>query len=136
MNTEKTCILIKPDAMENGKAGEIIRHFEQENFQISGIKLIHLTDEILHKHYKNVSGEDFFSGLKIFMKSRPVMAIALKRENAVEKARKMCGKNFQDNGTLRGKFATCPQKNAIHSSDSIENAEKEIARFFNNSELF
>lgn len=133
---EQTCVLIKPDAMENGNAGKILQYFEAENFRIIGCKLIQLNDEMLHEHYANVEGEDFFSDLKIFMKSRPVMALVLTGKNAVQKVRTMCGKNYQDAGTIRGEFATCPRKNAIHSSDSKENAEQEIARFFSESEVF
>lgn len=133
---EHTCILIKPDAISNGNIGDIISHFEKEKFELSACKLVQLNDGLLVEHYSHVSHEPFFEGLKKFMKSRPVVAMVLKRNNAVEKARKLCGNNFEDQGTIRGHFATCHQKNAIHSSDSPKNAEEEIKRFFDPSEIF
>jgi len=136
MTTEKTCVLIKPDAMENGNAGTILHFFEKAGFTIVGCKLIQLNDSILHQHYANVEGEDFFSDLKIFMKSRPVLALVLQGENAVHTVREMCGKNHTEKGTIRGEFGTCSRRNAIHSSDSLQTAETEISRFFSPSEIF
>lgn len=136
MNIQETCVLIKPDAMEEGNAGKILTYFEESGFTIIGCKMIQLNDDLLQQHYKNVAGEDFFSELKTFMKSRPVLVLVLKGENAIISVRELCGKNHTDKGTIRGTFASCPQKNAIHSSDSPENATKEIVRFFTPEELF
>ncbi len=133
---EKTCVLLKPDVVKNKNIGAIVSRFEDQNFTICGCKLIQLDDVIIKEHYAHVIHEDFFEDLKNFMKSSPVLALIISGKNAVEEVRKMCGKDYKDAGSIRGEFATCPRQNAIHSSDSKENAEAEISRFFNTSEIF
>jgi nucleoside-diphosphate kinase len=133
---EKTCVLIKPDAMKKGFAGSILSRFENIGMRIIGCKLMQLDDVLLREHYANVAHEDFFEDLKKFMKSAPILALALQGENAVATVREIAGKNFLDSGTIRGEFAENYRENAIHSSDRKENAEAEIYRFFDEGELF
>lgn len=132
---ESTCVLLKPDAMKRGLCGQIITRFEDANLRISASKIVRMNDELLEAHYHHVAQEKFFAGLKEFMKSAPVLAIVISGENAIEIVRTMCGKNFEDKGTIRGDFAKNSQQNIIHSSDSKENATIEIERFFNQEEI-
>lgn len=136
MNIQRTCVLLKPDALENGVIGKIISKFEEKKLKVVAAKLMQLTEVLLQEHYAHVVHEPFFGDLESFMISSPVLAMVLEGEDAVDVVRKMTGKNFQDEGTIRGEFASCERKNTIHSSDSLENARSEIARFFDATEVF
>jgi nucleoside-diphosphate kinase len=139
MKTERTLIIIKPDALQRNLIGEIIRRFEQKGLKIVGMKMLNLHDALLEDHYFHHKDKAFFSDLKTFMKSSPVVAIVLEgSEGAVEGVRLIVGATKgidADAGTIRGDMAMSNQ-NLVHASDSPENAEKEIYRFFNEDELF
>lgn len=136
---EKTLVLLKPDALQRNLLGKIIERFEQRGLKIVGLKMMQLSDVLLDEHYAHHKDKPFFAGLKAFMKGAPVVAIALEGLEAVNVIRSMCGPTQSRQappGTIRGDFSMSRQANIIHSSDSPENAEKEIWRFFNQDELF
>ena len=136
---ERTLVIIKPDALQRNLLGEIIGRFERKGLKIAGLKMIQLEDVLLDEHYGHHKDKAFFSGLKKFMKSAPVIVVVLEGLEAVKTLRFICGPTcgrVADAGTIRGDFSMSGQLNIIHASDSVESAEKEIYRFFNNDELF
>ncbi len=136
---EKTLIIIKPDALNRSLVGEIISRFERKGLKIVGIKMVQLTDEILKEHYAHLADKPFFPRIAKFMKSWPVIVIVLEGLEAVESVRLITGDTLgrkADAGTIRGDFSMSIQANIVHASDSLENAQKEIARFFSENELF
>lgn len=136
---EKTLIIIKPDALQRNLIGEIITRFERKGLKILGLKMLALDNAILNEHYIHHKGKPFFPKLKNFMKSTPVVVMAIGGLEAINAVRLIVGitKSRQaDAGTIRGDLAMSGQCNLIHASDSPENAEKEIYRFFNEDELF
>ncbi len=137
MIKERTLILIKPDALNRGLMGEIIGRFERKGLKIVGLKMTTLTDEILDEHYAHHKEKDFFADLKGFMKSAPIVAFVLEGESCVEAVRLITGATVgssADAGTIRGDLAMTNQ-NLLHASDSVENATKEIDRFFAKDEI-
>ncbi|HKP84752.1 MAG TPA: nucleoside-diphosphate kinase [Blastocatellia bacterium] len=136
---ERTLILIKPDAIQRGLIGRIIARFEEKGLKITGIKFLKLTDEILKDHYSHLADKPFFAGIKRFMQLTPVIALCVEGLEAVETVRALCGitkARAAAPGTIRGDWAMSIQANLVHASDSIETAQKEVARFFDDSELF
>jgi nucleoside-diphosphate kinase len=136
---EKTCVLIKPDAVQRGLVGKIIERFEQKGFKILGIKMVSVDDVLLAEHYSHIADKPFFAGVKDFMKSSPIIAMVIEGLDAVKAVRLIAGvtkAREADAGTIRGDFAMGMQANVIHASDSSENAEKEIKRFFKEEEIF
>ncbi len=135
---ERTVVLIKPDAIQRGYIGEIVHRFERKGFQIVGMKMAQLDDAILDEHYAHHADKGFFKDLKAFMKSTPVIAIALEGPQAVSVVRTMIGptKGFEaPPGTIRGDFSIQPTLNMIHASDAPETAAAELKRFFKPDEL-
>jgi len=135
---ERTLVLIKPDAIQRGLIGTIITRFEEKGLKLVGIKFMSLTDEILNEHYSHLLDKPFFGGTKRFMQSTPVVAICWEGLDCVDTVRRLCGITKAREaapGTIRGDLAMSVQANLVHASDSIETAEKEVARFFNDSEL-
>lgn len=136
---ERTLILIKPDAIQRGLIGRIITRFEEKGLKLSGIKFLTLTDELLNDHYSHLVDKPFFGGIKRFMQLTPVVAICLEGVDCVETVRRLCGITKAREaapGTIRGDWAMSVQANLVHASDSLETAQKEVARFFKDSELF
>ncbi len=136
---ERTLILIKPDAMERGLAGEIITRFEKKGLKIVGMKMIKLDDEILNEHYSHLRDKPFFGEIVNYMKSTPIIAMVLEGEGAIEIVRKIVGATRPweaEPGTIRGDMAIGLPGNLIHASDSPETAEVEIKRFFKEDEIF
>ena len=136
---ERTLILIKPDAIGRGLAGNIITRFEQKGLKIAGIKFLKLTDALLNEHYSHLADKPFFGGTKRFMQSTPVIAICLEGLDCVDTARRLCGITKAREaapGTIRGDWAMSIQANLVHASDSIETARAEVPRFFADAELF
>ncbi len=136
---ERTCILVKPDALQRNLLGEIIRRFERKGLKIVGLKMMQLEDVVLEDHYAHHKDKPFFGKLRDFMKSTPVIAVALQGLDAVEAVRIIVGTTKgreADAGSIRGDLAMSIQTNLIHASDSIENAQSEIKRFFKEEELF
>ena len=135
---ERTLILIKPDAIQRALTGKIITRFEEKGLKLIGIKLLKLTDALLNEHYSHLADKPFFGGTRRFMQLTPVIAICLEGLDCVETVRKLCGITKSREaapGTIRGDWAMSIQANLVHASDSIETAGKEVARFFNDSEL-
>ena len=136
---ERTLILIKPDAIQRGLVGKIITRFEEKGLTLVGIKFLRLTDSLLNEHYSHLADKPFFAGTKRFMQTTPVIAICLEGLDSVETVRRLCGITKAREaapGTIRGDWAMSVQANLVHASDSIETANKEIARFFGKAELF
>ena len=135
---DRTFAIIKPDAVKNGHTGDIYDRIQKFNFKVIGAKLLRMSQEQAEGFYGIHKERPFFNDLIKFMTSGPCMVLALEKENAVESWRKAIGStNPQEaeKGTIRKDFATNVQENAVHGSDSNENAQKEIAFFFLDSEL-
>lgn len=136
---EKTLVLLKPDALQRNLLGAIIGRFEKRGLKVVGLKMMQLSDVLLDEHYAHHKDKPFFQGLKSFMKEFPVVAIVLEGLEAVSVVRAMCGPTQSRQappGTIRGDFSMSRQANIVHSSDSVETAEKEVWRFFNQDEIF
>ena len=135
---DRTFAIIKPDAVRNGHTGEIYDRILKSNFNIKGAKLLKMTKKQAEGFYEIHREKSFFNDLIQFMTSGPCMVLALEKENAVDSWRDTIGStNPKDaaKGTIRKDFASNVQENAVHGSDSNENAQKEIAFFFMDSEL-
>ena len=134
----RTFTIIKPDSVEKGNFGKIISKLEAEGFRIIGIKKLHLARAQAEKFYAVHSERPFFSDLVKYMTSGPVYVAALEREDAVPQLRKVMGATDPakaDAGTIRKDFGESIERNAIHGSDSDENAAIEISFFFAQHEL-
>jgi len=136
---QTTLILLKPDCIATGRVGEVIRRFEEAEFQIRGIKMFSISKELLEEHYAHLLDKPFFPEIARFMQSTPVIALALAGENAVERIRALIGPTDSKKaakGTIRGDFGVDVMVNIAHASDSVENAEIELKRFFAPGEIF
>lgn len=138
-NMEKTFIIFKPDCMEKRVVGSILGRFEAAGFTVIGCKMGRLTPALLREHYAHVASKPFYPEIEAFMSSRPVIMLALSGENAVQRVRDLLGPTDSRKaakGTIRGDFGTDMMKNVVHASDSVENGQAELARFFKTEELF
>ena len=136
---EKTLILIKPNAVQRGLIGEIIARIERKGLHITGLKMMQLDDTILNEHYAHLSERPFFRILKDSMMVTPVVAMCVEGLDAVETVRLMVGATNARKalpGTIRGDLSMSGEQNVVHASDSVENAQIEVARFFNEDEIF
>jgi len=139
MSTERSLVLVKPDAMRRHLAGVIISRFEQRGLVAVAMKLIHMDESLAKRHYAVHQGKPFFNGLIQYITSAPVVAVVFQGENAIELIRKTMGATDPakaEKGTIRADFGVDIQNNAVHGSDSPENAAKEIALFFRQSEIY
>ena len=138
MAIEKTLSIIKPDAVGKNLIGKIITRFEENGLYLVAGKLVHLTDDMASGFYAEHDGKPFFKDLKKFMTSGPVFIQVLEGENAVQKNRDLMGStNPQEAnpGTIRADFANSIDANAVHGSDSLESAKREIEYFFSSEEI-
>ena len=138
MNIERTLSIIKPDAVCKNIIGKIISRFEDNGLNLVAGKLIHLSDKEASGFYAEHDGKPFFSDLKKFMTSGPVFVQVLEGENAVQKNRELMGSTNPKeaaSGTIRADFAMSIDANAVHGSDSIDSAKREIEYFFNAEEI-
>jgi len=138
MNIERTLSIIKPDAVGKNIIGKIISRFEDNGLNLVAGKLIHLSDKEASGFYAEHDGKPFFSDLKKFMTSVPVFVQVLEGENAVQKNRELMGSTNPKeaaSGTIRADFAMSIDANAVHGSDSIDSAKREIEYFFNAEEI-
>ena len=136
---EESLVLLKPDCLEGRKCGEVFKRFEEAGFEVYGVKMMRLSDEILQAHYAHLTELPFFPEIQGFMQASPVVAIALRGENAIAHIREMVGptdSTVADKGTIRGDFGQDKMQNVVHASDSIENGQAELKRFFADGELF
>jgi nucleoside-diphosphate kinase len=130
--------IVKPDAIESGKGGKIVAHLEQAGFTIRAARLVRLTQEQAGAFYEVHRGRPFFAGLVSFMTSGPCLPMALEREDAVATLRTVIGATDPAEaaaGTIRKLYAESKGRNAIHASDSPENAAREVGFFFAAGEL-
>jgi nucleoside-diphosphate kinase len=135
---EKTLVIFKPDCMAQRHVGDVLARFEKAGFGIVGCKLVRLTPQVLRAHYAHVAEKPFYPEIEQFMGSRPVIVMALEGDQVVQKVRDLLGPTDSRKaakGTIRGDFGTEMMKNVVHASDSVENAQAELARFFKPDEV-
>ena len=135
---ERTLIIVKPDAVQRGLTGEIIRRFEARGLRIIGMKFMSVSRELAEKHYDIHRERPFFADLVNYITSSPVVVMALEGTGAVAAARMTIGETKpaeSSPGTIRGDFGLEIGRNLVHGSDSVENGEIEIANFFTDAEL-
>jgi nucleoside-diphosphate kinase len=135
---ERTLVLVKPDAMQRGLAGEIIARWEQRGLRIVGLKLVQVTEAMAAKHYAEHQGKPFFKGLVQFITSTPVIAAVLEGPGAVQAVRTTNGATNSLEaapGTIRGDLGIDKQRNLVHASDSPASAARETKIYFKPSEL-
>lgn len=133
MVMERTYVMLKPDCLERGLMGTVISRIENKGYKITDAKMMNLDEDILKEHYAHLADKHFFPDIVAFMTSGPVLGMIVEGENAVKGMRILMGATkFEEAaaGTIRGDFAHSTSENIIHGSDSIENAEIEIKRFF------
>ncbi len=131
---EKSLIIFKPDCMQKRCAGEVIRRFEAEGFSICDSKMMTLTNDLLRQHYAHLTHLSFFDEIVGFMSSRPVLLMIFEGDNIVKRVRELLGPTDSTQapkGTVRGDLGVSKMRNIVHASDSPENAQAEIERFFN-----
>ncbi|XP_060700407.1 nucleoside diphosphate kinase [Hemiscyllium ocellatum] len=137
-NKERTFIAVKPDGVQRGIVGEVIKRFEQKGFKLVAMKFLQAPKDLLEKHYCELSDKPFYPKLIKYMSSGPVVAMAWEGLNVVKTGRVMLGEtNPADSkpGTIRGDFCIQVGRNIIHGSDSVESAKKEISLWFKSEEL-
>jgi nucleoside-diphosphate kinase len=139
MYTDFTFSIIKPNAVRTGKTGPILAMINEAGFEIAAMRMIKLSKPQAESFYSIHKGKPFFDGLIDFMTSGPVVVMILRHENAVEHFRKLIGStdpSKAEPGTIRKLYAVSTQMNAVHGSDSTENAAIEANFFFSGVERF
>ncbi|MFN0146039.1 MAG: nucleoside-diphosphate kinase, partial [Dehalococcoidia bacterium] len=124
---ERTLVLIKPDAMQRGLAGEVIARWERRGLRIAGLKLMRVTDALARRHYAEHDGKPFFKGLVEFITSSPVVAAVLEGPDAVEAVRQTNGATNPVQaapGSIRADFGLDKGRNLVHASDSVASAQR------------
>jgi nucleoside-diphosphate kinase len=135
---ELTLAIVKPDSVKAGNTGRILAHLEERGFVLRAVRMLRLTEAQARGFYEVHKERPFYGELVEFMTSGPVVPVALERDNAVAYLREVMGATDSKRaapGTIRQLFGTDVQYNAIHGSDSVENAAKELAFFFSRAEL-
>ena len=135
---DRTLVLLKPDAVQRGLAGEIINRLERRGLKLAAMKMLHVTEELAHRHYGDHVGKPFFEGLVKFITSSPIVAMVVEGENVVEVVRNTMGVTSPSEaapGTIRGDLALTIGANLIHGSDSPDSAKREIELFFSPEEI-
>ncbi len=135
---ERTLILVKPDAMQRGLAGEVLSRLEQRGLRIVGLRLLHVDRAMAERHYAEHVGKPFFEGLVAYITSSPIAAAVLEGTNAVAAARQTMGSTRPTEaapGTIRGDLGLEVGRNLVHGSDSPESAAREIGIFFEGQDL-
>ncbi|MFP4039197.1 MAG: nucleoside-diphosphate kinase [Desulfosudaceae bacterium] len=135
---ERTLSIIKPDAVERGLVGEIIRRLEQNRFNIAAMKMVHMTRKQAEGFYAVHRERPFFGSLTEFMCSGPAVVMVLEGDNVIQRYRDLMGATNREEaaeGTIRREFATDIEKNVVHGSDAPDTAAFEIGYFFNAFEL-
>ncbi|MBE6304729.1 MAG: nucleoside-diphosphate kinase [Bacteroidales bacterium] len=136
---ETTLVILKPSAVLHGYVGQIVQRFQQKGLVVRGMKMMQLSEGLLREHYAHLVDRPFFPFLLRSMQASPVIVMALWGKDAVEVVRMMTGATNGRKalpGTIRGDFSVSGQENIVHASDSIENAEIELKRFFKPDEIF
>lgn len=135
----RSLVLLKPDAIQRGLAGEIISRLERKGLKIVALKMLRMDQTLARRHYAVHEGKPFFDDLVQFITSSPVIAIIFQGRNAVQVIRQMMGETDPakaTTGTIRGDFGVDIGHNLVHGSDSPESASKEIDLFFSAEEIF
>lgn len=135
---ERTFVMVKPDGLQRGLAGDIIHRLERKGLKLVGLKLMRITHELAAKHYGEHQGKPFFESLLSFITSAPVVAMVWEGEEAVSQARNIIGATDPRKaapGTIRGDLALFAGNNLVHGSDSPESAGREISLFFHKDEI-
>lgn len=138
MAIERTLSIVKPDAVQAGRTGEILRRFEEAGLAILALKKIRLTEEQARGFYAVHRERPFYKDLVAFMTSGPIVVAVLEGERAIERNRELMGPTNAAEappGTIRGDFGTDIERNAVHGSDAPETARTEIAYLFNATEI-
>ncbi|MBT3231045.1 nucleoside-diphosphate kinase [Candidatus Uhrbacteria bacterium] len=138
-DVQKTLVLVKPDALQRELVGKVVSRFEQKGLKIVAMKLAHLDEATLTEHYGHLKEKPFFGDLVKFMMQTPVVAMILEGIEAIEEVRKIVGSTNPreaDAGTIRADLSMNVPSNMVHASDSAEASEIEVARFFNENEIF
>jgi nucleoside-diphosphate kinase len=133
MAVETTLVLVKPDGVSRGLCGEILARFEHRGYELRGARLLRITRALAGRHYAEHRGKPFFGELVSFITSGPVLALAVKGEDAIAGVRAMMGPTHPKDappGTIRGDYATLLGENIVHGSDSRASAKRELALFF------
>ena len=139
MNSNRTFTMLKPDSIEQGNMLPILNMIESSGFKIIALKYKRMSRDEAEKFYSIHSDKPFFNDLVSFMTRGPIVAAALEKDNAVEAFRTLIGStdpNEAEEGTIRKKFAKSKGENAVHGSDSDENADIEISFHFDTNEIF
>jgi len=135
---ERTLILVKPDAMQRGLAGEVLQRLERRGLRIVGLRLLQVDRPMAERHYAEHVGKPFFEGLVTYITSSPIIAAVLEGPNAVAAARQTMGSTRPTEaapGTIRGDLGVEVGRNLVHGSDGPESAAREIAIFFEGEDL-
>ncbi len=130
---ERTLVLIKPDAMQRGLAGEIITRLERRGLKIVALRLLKVTRPLAKQHYAEHEGKPFFTGLVDYITSSPIVAAVFEGKGAIKAVRQTMGKTNPleaETGSIRGDFGLEKGRNLTHASDSPASAKREIALFF------
>jgi len=136
---ERTLVIVKPDGVQRGYIGEVLRRFEKRGLKIVGLKMIKVDKELAMKHYGEHAGKPFFEGLVDFITVSPVVVVAVQGRNVVKLVRKMMGAlkpEEADAGSIRGDLGLSKSYNVVHGSDSVENGKREVDLFFREEEIF
>ncbi len=136
---QKTFVIYKPDCMKQKHVGDVLARFEKAGFAIIGCKMSRLNPAILREHYAHVASKPFYPEIEQFMSSTPVVLMALQGDDIVARVRDLLGPTDSRKaakGTIRGDYGTDMMVNVVHASDSDENAQIEITRFFKADELY
>ena len=139
MNENHTFAIIKPDAVEHGNSAEILYLINSAGYKINALKMTSISIKEAEKFYAIHKDREFFVGLTQFMSSGPIVAMILEKDDAVHSFRKFIGSTDPAaavEGTIRKRFGTNTRFNAIHASDSVENARHEAGYFFSEREIF
>ncbi len=135
---ERTLIIVKPDAMQRGLAGEIIKRLENRGLRIIGMKMMQISEDLAREHYSHLTDKPFFPGLLAYFTSGPVIVMALEGEMASAITRQSIGStrpHEAEAGTIRGDYSVVAGRNLVHGSDSPENGDIEVKRFFSDDEI-
>ncbi|MBR1425457.1 nucleoside-diphosphate kinase [bacterium] len=136
---ERTFVAVKPDGVQRGLVGEIIRRFEAKGYKITALKMLQVTDAQAKAHYAEHEGKPFYPRLIRYIQSGPIVAMVVEGYNAVAGVRHLMGAtdpNKAEVGTIRADFAEVMEYNVVHGSDSVESAEREIKIYFDENEIF
>jgi len=133
MSIETTLVLVKPDGVRRNLCGEVVGRFERRGYELRGARLLRLSKALAQQHYAEHKDKPFFGELVAFITSGPVLALAVRGEDAIAGVRTMMGATHPANaapGTIRGDFATELAENVVHGSDSRASAKRELKLFF------